>query len=335
MKSLYELANEEIRACISDYLEMAKTTNALTNILPQHLNTFRKRVILLKGLDLDNFNLTPEEVVTEWQRRLAVPFDLETGITYGVYTNIRQSGTSYLDEIEQQTEGFKNFPEDFIKENPHFLPIFQHLSGIFSKAALKKLIGSSVSDKVISKKSAVKLAQLLKAKVDPNSVNKGEILQRLESTLEGIVRDLVGRVLLESIVNSALNEKGITFKRENDYSSLSGVIYNFRADFVIPDEISPLAFIEVRKSSSRHASLYAKEKMFSAINWKGKHKEILGILCVDGEWTSETLRIMANIFDYVIPISRIIDLTNILSEYIAGDKTKLKWLVEFSIKAAN
>jgi hypothetical protein len=148
------------------------------------------------------------------------------------------------------------------------------------------------------------------------------------------VRDLVGRVLLESIVDSALRKRGLPFKREHEYSALSGVVYDFRADFVLPNEIEPAAFIEVRKSSSRHASLYAKDKMFSAINWKGKHKQLLGVLIVDGDWTGETLRVMANIFDYVVPITRINDLTDTLAEYLNGDQSKLKWLIAFRITAA-
>jgi hypothetical protein len=47
-------------------------------------------------------------------------------------------------------------------------------------------------------------------------------------------------------------------------------------------------FIEVRKSSSRHASLYAKDKMFSAINWKGKTPDLLAALVVDGVETSRS-----------------------------------------------
>ena len=50
-----------------------------------------------------------------------------------------------------------------------------------------------VSDTSISKPAAKRLSEFLKTRVDPAAVNKGEILQRLESTLEGIVRDLVGR----------------------------------------------------------------------------------------------------------------------------------------------
>lgn len=168
----------------------------------------------------------------------------------------------------------------------------------------------------------------------PKNINKGEILKRLDSTLEGIVRDLVGRVLLESLVESALVKKGIPFLREKEYESLAGVIYSHRADFVVPDNKNPLAFIEVRKSSSRHASLYAKDKMFSAINWKGKHNNMLAILIVDGDWTAETLKIMANVFDYVVPISKVSDLAVILSQYLGGDKTKLKWLIQFKIITA-
>jgi len=191
------------------------------------------------------------------------------------------------------------------------------------------------SDNAISARAATRLSQLLSERVDATRVNKGEILKRLESTLEGIVRDLVGRVLLESIVDSALRERGIPYQREEQYAALPGVVYDFRADFVVPSADQPLAFIEVRKSSSRHASLYAKDKMFSAINWKGRHERLLGVLVVDGEWTGETLRVMANVFDYVVPVGRVSDLVETLDAYLHGDASKLKWLVEFRISNAS
>jgi hypothetical protein len=191
----------------------------------------------------------------------------------------------------------------------------------------------SVSDNAISKPAAERLAALLRDRVIAADVNKGEILQRLESTLEGIVRDLVGRVLLESIVESALLEQSVPYKRESEYQSLKGVIYDFRADFVLPDSDQPKAFIEVRKSSSRHASLYAKDKMFSAINWKGQNAKLLAVLVVDGEWTGETLRVMAKVFDYVVPIGKVTGLVETLKSYLEGDDSKLKWLIEFRITA--
>ncbi|MBK9039193.1 MAG: hypothetical protein IPL83_08530 [Bdellovibrionales bacterium] len=136
----------------------------------------------------------------------------------------------------------------------------------------------------------------------------------------------------ESIVASALADQTVPFQREEEYSSLTGVIYDFRADFVLPSADAPLAFIEVRKSSSRHASLYAKDKMFSAINWKGHNPDLLAVLVVDGPWTKETLIVMAKVFDYVVSIGRVPELVEILKAYLAGDKSKLKWLIQFRIE---
>lgn len=153
----------------------------------------------------------------------------------------------------------------------------------------------------------------------------------MESTLEGIVRDLVGRVLLEEVVAESLKDENIPFLREKEYASLAGVIYDFRADFVLPNEKQPIAFIEVRKSSSRHASLYAKDKMFSAINWKGHFRDLIGIIVVDGDWTQATLHTMSKVFDYVIPLPQCPFMAKVLRKALDGDKSVLKWLINFSI----
>jgi len=291
-------------------------------------------VILLAGLAIQQFDVTPKQAAEEWKRRQAIPFDLEAAITRGVYRNIRQCGARFLNSVEKMTKNFTSFDPDFIHKNPYLLSLLQHIAGVFSKSALKKQVGS-VSDTSISKPASQRLSRLLQERVDPKTVNKGEILQRLESTLKGIVRDLVGCVLLESIVASALLDQKVPFKREDEYEALPGVVYDFRADFVIPDEKKLVAFIEVRKSSARHASLYAKDKMFSAINWKGKNTELLAVLVIDGEWTGETLRVLANVFDYVVPIGRVPELVETIKAYLGGDKTKLKWLIQFKIAPAN
>jgi hypothetical protein len=77
--------------------------------------------------------------------------------------------------------------------------------------------------------------------------------------------------------------------------------------------------------------LYAKDKMFSAINWKGRNKNLLAVLVVDGAWTGETLRVMANVFDYVVPIGRSTELAETVKSYLNGDITRLKWLIDFRI----
>ena len=332
-KTLYQIADDEIRRCIEVYLELAQVSNGLTAILPEHLSDERARVIVMAGFGIAPRPATAEAVYAEWQRRQALPFDLETAITAGVYTSLRTLAEALYEELSVATDGFSRFDPGYITKNPHFLPLLQHLSGVFSKAKLKEQVGS-VSDRSISKPAAERLAKFLSERVDPEGVTKGEILKRLESTLEGIVRDLVGRVLLESIVDAALRRRHLPFLREEQYDSLSGVVYDFRADFVLPSATSPKVFIEVRKSSSRHGSLYAKDKMFSAINWKGKTPELLGVLVVGGEWTGETLRVMANVFDYVVPIGRVDDLVQSIEAFLNGDRTKLKWLIEFRITPA-
>ena len=259
---------------------------------------------------------------------------METAITASVYSDLRSVADHLFDELSAGTGGFSTFNVDYLVENPHFLPLFQHLSGIYSKARLKEQIGS-VSDTRISKPTATRLVKLLNERIDPRSVVKAQVLTRLESTLEGIVRDLIGRVFLESIVETALQRQKLPFVRERDYESLPGVVYDFRADFILPNATTPKVFIEVRKSSSRHASLYAKDKMFSAINWKGETDDLLAVLVVDGEWSNETLRVMANVFDYVVPIGRIDELVQSIKAYLNGDRNKLKWFIEFRISPAS
>lgn len=334
MPTLYQLADAEMRLCIADYLSLAEGTEGFTSVSVEVIDSPRKAIILLAGMNAPLEDFAPENVVREWQRRKAIPIDIEAGITAGVYMNIRGAGALYLDEVKTGTDGFRSWSPDFIRQNPHTLPLLQHLSGVFSKAALKTRVGQ-VSDNGISRPAAVRLAALLESRVFPEDVREGEILQRLEATLEGIVRDLVGRVMLESIVERALEKAEIPYKREDEYSQLAGVVYDHRADFIVPDEESPRAFIEVRKSSSRHASLYAKDKMFSAINWKGMHQDILAVLVVDGEWTAETLKVMAGVFDYVVPLRHVNDLVLTIGEYLAGDATKLRWLINFKITSAN
>lgn len=74
--------------------------------------------------------------------------------------------------------------------------------------------------------------------------------------------------------------------------------------------------------------------MFSAINWKGHNAALLGVLVVDGEWTRETLRVMAKVFDYVVPIGRVPDLVETIKAHLNGDESKLKWLIDFRITSA-
>jgi len=325
-----------MRRYVKIYLELARKTQGLANLEPAHLPAFEQKVVVLGGIGspLDPASLSPSQVVDEWLRMQAVPFEVELAVTKGVYIELRDRVETLVEELEQATEKFLKFDPNYISNHPYFLPILQRLADIPSKAELKRRIGS-VSDNRISMPAAERLAEILNQRQPGRAITRAQLLQSIEPTLEGIVRDLVGRVLLESIVANALDDAKVPYKRESEYIALKGVVYDFRADFVIPDEQNPKAFIEVRKSSTRHASLYAKDKMFSAINWKGKDRELLAVLVVDGPWTSQTLRVMTKVFDYIMRINRVSDMAEVISAYIQGDRSKLKWLIDFAIHPAN
>jgi hypothetical protein len=172
MHTLYQLADAEIRSCIDDYLALASATNGFTNVTETAIDTDRKAVIVLSGLNAAIDEVSPGAVVREWERRKAIPLDVEAGITAGVYTNLRGAGVQYLEEIKAGTNGFRTWAPEFISANPHTLPLLQHLAGIFSKAALAKQVGS-VSDNRISAPAARRIAAVLEARVQPTRFAKG------------------------------------------------------------------------------------------------------------------------------------------------------------------
>ena len=158
---------------------------------------------------------------------------------------------------------------------------------------------------------------------------KGEILKRLEATLEGIVRDLVGRILLESIVETALRKRGLPFLREGQYKSLPGVIYDFRADFVLPDEVTPKAFIEVRHLLDTPLSQRTRCSQRST----GRGRQPISWLR-DG-WRLDATNPECNgECDYVVPIGRIDELVQCIEAYLDGDRSRLKWFIDFRIRPA-
>jgi hypothetical protein len=82
--TLYQVADAEIRSCIKVYLELMRVTKGLSDVKPEHLKQERARVILLAGLAIQQFDVTPKQAAEEWKRRQAVPFELEAAITHGV-----------------------------------------------------------------------------------------------------------------------------------------------------------------------------------------------------------------------------------------------------------
>lgn len=332
MQTIYQVAQVAMRQQIDIYLELTKATDGLAKVTLQSLANPDTAKLFSFGIG----SVVPEGcpdiakfLIAEFERKSAIAFDVEVAICAGVYLALRDHAVGLYDEAARLTTGFTQFEEQVIKANAHLLPIFQNALKV-SKSQLQKKVGSA-SDVTISRGAANKIAELLSEAAGTNAFDRDSVLQRAEITLEGIVRDLVGRVLLEEVVAHALDDQGVSFLRESEYPSIAGVVYDIRADFVLPNHTDPIAFIEVRKSSSRHASLYAKDKMFSAINWKGRHKKLIGVVVVEGEWTQATLKIMSTVFDYVVPLAKAADLAKALRRAQDGDESVLRWIVEFSI----
>lgn len=333
MKTLYEYATEMMMVSIEHYFELVEETG---NFQKFDVNTFEKdyaKQMILAGKGLNYVGLTPDQCLDEISRVEAIIFNVEQGVSAYVYENCRQYIHVLIEEAKQVSHNFAYLDKDDIKEKPYLLPIWQAVLNISSKSVLKTIFGTA-TDQNITKPSALKIEGYANNFFPKNIINTIQVKERVERTLEGIVRDLIGRLLYESIVSDALKKEGVSFLPEDKYSGIEGVVYKFRADFVIPNEIHPKAFIEVRKSSSRHASLYAKDKMFSAINWKGKHKDMLGIVVAEGEWTNETLITMSKVYDYVVPVSKARELAKNIKKYLDGDKSILKWIIDFEIHRA-
>lgn len=331
-KTLYQHAKELMIVIVEQLLELAEVTQMFTTPPSEIWRDTTTSIMLLGGLGYHTDELPKyEDRENAWFARSAIPFSIERAATSLLYLNLQPFIDSLIESAYAATDNFRQISADWVYRNPHLLPVMMHVAGTFSKRELAREIGS-VSDTRISRPASERLTKMLQSLNKEVLARPDQVRGRMKATTEGIVRDLVGRILLEKFVESALRKENVPFRRESEYESLSGVVYDFRADFVIPDELEPKAFVEVRKSSSGHASLYAKDKMFSAINWKGHHQKCLGIIVVDGPWTTSALDVMARVFDYVIPVLRAGEVARKIRDYLDGDESILRWLIQFRIE---
>jgi len=331
--TLYQCATELMQEIVEHLLKLAKSTANFTNPPDKIWHNKEDAQLLLGGRRCPIDKIPPiRSRKDEWFARSAFAFSIEHAATGLLYKRLKPVISEMIGSAFSETDNFSKVSPEWIHDHAHLLPIMMHAVGTFSKQELRRLIGT-VSDTQISWPASRRLNKMI-LDLGPDKIAKPEhINERMKATTEGIVRDLVGRILLEEFVASSLCDAGVPFRRESEYDTLRGVVYDFRADYVIPDESNPRAFIEVRKSSSRHASLYAKDKMFSAINWKGKHNNCLGILVFEGSWSNTSLEVMSHVFDYVVPIDKSIEVAKTIRRYLDGDDTVLRWLIEFKISA--
>jgi hypothetical protein len=265
------------------------------------------------------------------EARKAVDHEIQSAVSGPLYVEMQRHALALARRAAEVSEDFTRLTAEQLRDEPELLPVFMHSSGVFSMSVLRKAIGA-VADTGMSVKASQKAADYLAPRFIVDTTPE-HLVERLGSTIEGQVRDLLGRYLLEAVVEAALMRLDVPFQREEEYTALGGVIYDHRADFVVPDAEAPKLFVEVRRSSARHSSLYAKDKMFSAINWKGRHDDLIGVLVVDGEWSQHSRLALARVFDYVLPVSHADELARVAKAYLDGDTNKLLRLIKFEIKA--
>jgi hypothetical protein len=334
METLYQHSTEKMKEIIKLMLDLSEESNSFYLPTDEHFLNDDLAAILLcgKGYQIEDIPPSLSDRKNAWLGRSAMDFGIERSATPLLYKKIQPFINQLVRNAFDQTDSFKRVTASWINTNPQYLPVMMHALGVFSKRDLQKLIGTgTASDTGISRPVSEKIYNLFQ-NIDVSSIpTEVQITERIKGTTEGIVRDLIGRLLLEDFVAMALKNEDVPFLREDEYESIEGVVYDFRADFVVPDFKNPKAFIEVRKSSAGHASLYAKDKMFSAINWKGRHQKCLGIVVVDGPWTQKTLEVMSRVFDYVIPVEKSNEVALKIRQYLDGDETVLRWLIQFKI----
>lgn len=333
MQTLYQFGKDATLRLITDYLALLDATRSLADVQPEHFQSETWRHLLLGGKGLRPGEVPDDAVGAHrmYESRRAVSHDIQSAVSGSLYVAMRAHALDLAFRAAEVSADFTQLSADQLQTDPELLPVFMHAAGVFSMSAMRKEVGTA-SDTGMSAKASARVAGFLGPRLRGN-VDPERLVERMGSTIEGQVRDLLGRYLLEAVVESSFTRLKVPFLREGDYTALAGVIYDHRADFVVPSADAPKLFVEVRRSSARHSSLYAKDKMFSAINWKGRHPDLIGVLVVDGDWSQHSRLALAQVFDYVLPVSSADELAKVAKAYIGGDRSKLLRLIKFEISA--
>ena len=105
VETLYTLADRVMRRYIKIYLQLARNTNGFSTLQESHLPDIEQRTIMLGGIGspLAPVSVSANEVVAEWLRMQAVPFEVELAITKGVYIELREKVSGLVGELENAT----------------------------------------------------------------------------------------------------------------------------------------------------------------------------------------------------------------------------------------
>lgn len=302
LKSLSEVGADEMRAASAHLQEIQDAPGGFSDVSQAHFSCAHKKPLLLAGKNVPETQHALIEVAA-WNA-LDVEFDRAAAAGFVVTGRLREMAVRLTDFTLEETRGLADLTADWLMRYPFSLPILVAISGKRSRKKFKADLNvTNASDKKIGSTDAIRIVEAMKGVQVPTAP---EILAALESTIEGIVRDQIGKAVNESVVSQALNARGLEglyVRDEGGTKCIEGVLGASRADFAFPCNVEPKAFIEVRKSTSNHAAMYAHDLMWSVANRNGKHKGILAVFVYDGIWSKTTLTQLREAFDHVFHVS--------------------------------
>jgi hypothetical protein len=331
-ETLYQFGLKEMHGAVSSLLQLSRLTKGFRHVPEAFFDfEFPSYRLLIDGKDVDPTG-TPSLDHKNWHES-KMDFCPELAVRATLLDKLHQKAVDIIGFVLEQTEDFSKVPAKWIFENPHTLPILISALGPLSKRAFSdKHKLSNASDRGVSQKDAEKIARLF---MHSDVETRERIEGNMRSTNEGIVRDLIGKVLFESLVNQAIEDAGITCVREAENRPMEGLYASARPDFAFPCPEEPKAFIEVRKATAAHSTLYASDKCWMVSNWKAKHPGLVGIFLYAGSWSRPALDALRAVYDYVIPVSESEYAARLIRSHVDGDPSVQKRRVHFQIETLN
>ena len=317
-----------MRAANAHLQELHTSTEAFSVVSPENFSCPDKAALLMAGRGLSPSGC-PVGDHGEW-KACGTDFEWASAAAAVVTGKLREQASAILDFVLSRTDGLRQIDADWIARHPFCYPVLVNISGACSKKKFNRLHGiKGASDRRIGARDAARLASAVRG-CEP--AEAAHVLNSMSGLIEGIVRDLIGKVVSEGYIERAVVEAGLPHVRdEGGKTSIRGILSCGRADFSFPDNVNPQAVIEVRKSADNHAALYRGDIAQKALNWKAVHHSLLAVFVYDGKWTANTLREIEEVYDHVFHVSDSDKAVEVVRRHMAGEdmrKTEQYMLVK-------
>lgn len=236
---------------------------------------------------------------------------------------LRRHAAELVGFVFTNTANLTEVTADWIADHPFALPVLVNAMGMCSKKKFKDDFNlTTVTDRKIGKLDAERIADgIIPGKV----LSDREVVASMEGLIEGIVRDLIGKVVNEAFMEQALERACLPYVRdEGGTNQIEGELGSSRADFALPHNIKPEAFVEVRKSKSNHAAIYSRDMMLSVISRRSRHPKCLAVLIYDGVWSGTTKVQMAKVFDFIFHVFESDRAAEVIKRHMNGEDMRKK-----------